>query len=94
MPVYMVSYDILNEGGTHDYEPLWKDLRQSGAHSMQNGLWVVELDCELPCVESRFAGFLDRGDRLMVSRLKSGEFLQSQSRAGTDAWLAAHPLED
>lgn len=91
MPVYMVSYDILNEGGTHDYEPLWKDLKSVGAQSVQDGLWVVELDSDLPCVESRFAGFLDRGDRLLVSCLKNGQFLQSQSRSGTDAWLAAHP---
>lgn len=90
MPVYLVSYDILNEGGSHDYEALWRDLKLSGAQSVQDGLWMVELDGDLPCVESRFAGFLDRGDRLFVTRLKAGEFLQSQSRSGTDAWIAAH----
>lgn len=94
MPVYIVSYDILNEGGTHDYEPLWKDLRSVGAQSVQDGLWMVEMDCALPCVESRFAGFLDGGDRLLVASLKKGEFLQSQSRVGTDAWLAAHQMGD
>jgi hypothetical protein len=30
MAVYLVAYDILNEGGLHDYEPLWHELKGWG----------------------------------------------------------------
>lgn len=90
MAVFLIAYDILNEGGTHDYEPLWRELKRLGGQTVQDSLWVMQWDGDNGGVERHFRAFLDQGDRLLVTRLRRGEFHQSQSRAGTGEWLAAH----
>lgn len=91
MAVFLIAYDILNEGGAHDYEPLWQDLKKHGGQAVQDGLWLVlwDQDAGAEAVERHVRYFLDEGDRLLVTRLRAGEFSQSRSRAGTDDWLAA-----
>lgn len=32
MPVYVFTYDLRNESGSQDYEPLWDELERLGAH--------------------------------------------------------------
>lgn len=95
MAVFLIAYDILNEGGSHDYEPLWQDLKKRGGQAVQDGLWLAQWDGDAGAAERHVRDFLDQGDRLLVTRLRAGEFCQSRSRAGTDDWLAAHvPLHE
>lgn len=89
MAVYLVAYDILNEGGTQDYEPLWHELKAMRAQSVQDGVWLLEdFGTEIE-IERHLRTFLDGGDRLLVTRIRGGEFCQSGSRLGTEDWLAA-----
>lgn len=89
MAIYLVAYDILNEAGTQDYEPLWHELKVLGAQPVQDGVWLLENDQNEDHVAQRLRAYLDLGDRLLVTQIHNGEFCQSHSRLGTDAWLAA-----
>lgn len=89
MAIYNIAYDILNEGGTHDYEPLWQELKALGAHAVQDGLWVLEFDGGLEMLAQRISALLDAGDRLFIAAVYHGEFCHRNSRAGADGWLSA-----
>lgn len=87
MTIYLMAYDLLNESGTHDYEPLWHELKALEAQSVQDGLWLLELNRSLAEAVHYFRAMLDGGDRLLITQLRDGEFFQSFSRRGTDDWL-------
>jgi hypothetical protein len=64
---------------------------------VQDGVWLLENDLDEDQVAQRLRAYLDRGDRLLVTRVRNGEFCQSRSRLGTDDWLAARwpdPVQD
>jgi hypothetical protein len=87
MTIYLMAYDLLNESGTHDYEPLWQELKAIEAQSVQDGLWMLEISRSLPETVQYFRPLLDSGDRLFITQLRDAEFFQSSSRRGTEDWL-------
>lgn len=89
MPMFNIAYDILNEGGTQDYEPLWQELKALGAHAVQDGLWVLEFEGGLQTLAKRVSELLDAGDRLFIAEVHHGEYYHRNSRAGASGWLSA-----
>ena len=87
MTIYLMAYDLLNESGTHDYEPLWKELKAVEAQSVQDGLWMLELNRSLSETVHYFRPLLDSSDRLFITQLRDGQFAQNCSRRGTEDWL-------
>lgn len=87
MTIYLMAYDLLNESGTHDYEPLWQELKAIEAQSVQDGLWMLEISRSLSETVQYFRPLLDSGDRLFITQLRDAEFFQSSSRRGTEDWL-------
>ena len=87
MTIFLMAYDLLNESGTHDYEPLWQELKAMEAQSVQDGLWILEVNRSLSETVQYIRPLLDGSDRLFITQLREAEFSQSCSRRGTDDWL-------
>ncbi len=66
MSVFLVSYDLVNESGSHDYEPLWAELRERGAVRTQLSAWYVDLDNTQKAVYEHFLPYMDNNDRILV----------------------------
>lgn len=89
MAVYLVAYDLLKEkAGTHDYEPLWNELKRLGAHKTQYSLWLVNLNDTPRQVVDHFKRFTDENDRILVSQVNPRQFWYVNAIAGTNDWLS------
>jgi hypothetical protein len=92
MAVYLLTYDLVNESGSHDYEPLWKALRSAGAHRTMYSVWLVASVGGAQAVHDQFKRYLDSDDRLWVTRVRIAEHWFSNAMAGTNDWLKRNPL--
>lgn len=89
MPVYVLAYDLINErSGTHDYQPLWDELKRLGAHRTQLSLWLINLNNTPQQVVEHFQQFVDKDDRLFVNRMRPKEYYYVNAIPGTNNWLA------
>lgn len=91
MSVYTLAYDLVKETGSHDYEPLWAELKRLDAHRVQYSFWLVNLNNNSKEVHDHFKAYLDENDRLFVDRLRKNENWYSGAMAGTNAWLERNP---
>ena len=91
MAVFLLNYDLVNESGSHDYEPLWAALREAGAHRTQYSTWLVASAAGAKGVHDHFQRYLDGNDRLWVTRVRPGEHWFSNAMAGTNDWLKRNP---
>jgi hypothetical protein len=66
MPVFLISYDLVNEDSSHDYKPLWAQLRKLGAVKTQLSAWYANLGNTAQEVLDHFKTYIDEDDRLMV----------------------------
>src|SRR5262245_20157316 len=41
---YALAFDLVNEQSSHDYEPLWTELKQLGGHRAQYSLWPINVN--------------------------------------------------
>ncbi|MCI5040018.1 MAG: hypothetical protein MRY81_10070 [Donghicola eburneus] len=90
MAIFVFTYDLRNESGSHDYQPLWDELERLGAHRFQDSAWFVNLNNTAKEVVEHFKGFTDSDDRLFASVLTKQHWF-SNARGGTNAWLKANP---
>ena len=87
MTVFYLTYDLINEKGSHDYEPLWSELKRLDAHRTQYSAWLINLANKPVEVTNHFKKYLDKDDRIMVTRLRKNEYDYFNAMAGTNAWL-------
>jgi len=92
MAIYIVSYDLINESGSQDYEPLWDEFERLGAQKTQYSVWLINLDNTSSEVRDHFAAFLDKDDRIMVCELTK-KHAYINAIGGTKAWLKKNPPE-
>lgn len=92
MVKYLVTYDLRNESGSQDYEPLWAELKRLDGHRALLSVWLVALNLDTPkAVIDHFQKFLDADDRIWATRLRKGEYHFAQAMGGTNAWLGKYP---
>ncbi|MPZ12272.1 MAG: CRISPR-associated protein Cas2 [Kiloniellaceae bacterium] len=90
MTSYTLSYDLRNESGSQDYEPLWKELKRLGAHRTQDSLWLINVNNTAKELQDHFKQYVDADDRLMVSELTHNQHY-SNAYAGTNDWIKNNP---
>jgi CRISPR-associated endonuclease Cas2 len=92
MAIYVLSYDLVKEAkGTHDYQPLWDELKRLGAHRTQLSTWLLDLDNSPKEIIEHFKTFVDKDDRLMVMALTKDHWY-ANAIGGTNAWLEARKV--
>lgn len=92
MAVFLVAYDLINERqGTHDYQPLWEELKRLGAHRTQLSLWLVSANNTVVEVRQHFQRFVDNNDRIWVTRLHKGQYDYCNAIGGSNNWLRNNP---
>jgi hypothetical protein len=90
MTAYHLVYDLRNESGSQDYEPLWAELRRLKAHRTQYSMWLVNASNSAKELHDHFKKFLDKDDRIWVSEITKS-YHYSNAIAGTNDWLAKNP---
>ncbi|HWR50752.1 MAG TPA: hypothetical protein VN428_06575 [Bryobacteraceae bacterium] len=92
MPVYLLAYDLIDEGrSSFSYQPLWDELRRLDAHRTQYSLWLVNLSNTSREVTEHFKQFVDQDDRLWVSEIRKSEHWFVNAMSGTNKWLERNP---
>lgn len=66
MAVFLISYDLVKENSSHDYEPLWTELKRLSAVRTQLSAWYADLSNTQEQVYSHFLPYVDSNDRLSV----------------------------
>lgn len=87
MAVFLLAYDLRNEAGSHNYEPLWDELNRLKAQRTQDSLWLINLNNSPTEVLEHFKGFVDGDDRLWITEILKGRHTFVNAKAGTNAWL-------
>lgn len=82
----------MEAGGTHDYQPLWDELKRLGAHRTQLSTWLLDLDNSPKEIVEHFKKYVDRDDRLMVVKLTKDHWYVN-AIGGTNAWLEARKVQ-
>lgn len=91
MAVYLLTYDLRNESGSHDYEPLWAEIKRLGGHRTQDSVWLLEVSNTAKELIEHFRSFVDGDDRLWAASVRRGEYHYVNAKSGTNKWLAANP---
>lgn len=92
MAVYLIAYDLVNEKKkSFDYEPLWGELKRLGCHRTQYSLWLGSFDNKPTEIRKHFQKFMDSDDRILVTRLRKGEYDYANAIVGTNKWLESNP---
>jgi len=90
MTIFVITYDLINEQGSKDYQPLWDALAKQDCHRTQYSVWLGNFNNTAKQVHDYFRGFLDTNDRLMVCEFTK-DYWYSQALAGTTEWLSKNP---
>lgn len=90
MTSYLLAYDLRNETGSHDYEPLWEELKRFGAQRTQYSLWLIATDAQAKPLHEHFKRYLDKDDRLWINEVVKNHYY-SNAIKGTNAWLDENP---
>ncbi|MBS7698604.1 CRISPR-associated endonuclease Cas2 [Chelatococcus sp. YT9] len=94
MAVFLVSYDLVNEGkGTHDYQPLWDAMDKLGAQKTQYSLYLLNVNNTAKEIREHFQKLVDSDDRIWVTRIRRGQYDYGNAISGTNAWMEKNPPE-
>ncbi|MTW19426.1 CRISPR-associated endonuclease Cas2 [Rhodoplanes serenus] len=90
MSTYVVAYDLVNENGPHDYQPLWDELERLGGQRTQYSLWLVNVTNTSKELHDHIKTMLDKDDKLWVFELTKNRSY-SNAIKGTNDWLSRNP---
>lgn len=90
MTAFLVTYDLVNESGSQDYEPLWDELKRLKAHRTLDSVWLVNMSGSAKNVHDHFKPLLDNDDRLLVCEFTKNHWY-SNARSGTNDWIKNNP---
>ena len=91
MSSYLLTYDLRNESGSQDYEALYKEMERLRGHRTLLSVWLVAMDLTPKGVADHFMKFLDKDDRIWVTRLRESEHHFIRAMSGTNAWIENYP---
>lgn len=84
MSVFLISYDLIDQ---KNYPVLWDALKDQGAHRMLDSVWLLSADNTAQEIVKWLSGYIDSDDKLVVTKLRKGEYWYRNVKAGTNAWL-------
>ncbi|KCZ64333.1 CRISPR-associated endoribonuclease Cas2 [Hyphomonas atlantica] len=90
MAIYLIAYDLRNETGSHDYQPLWDRLEELDCHKTQYSVWLGNFSNSAKEVHDHLKTYMDDDDRLMVSEFTKYHWY-SNAIGGTNEWLKKNP---
>ena len=90
MPVYVVSYDIKQGDGSHDYQDLYAAFDAIDSHKILLSVYLVSSTASVKELAAYFQQHMDAKDRLWVSEVHAREY-SGRAMAGTSDWLKRHP---
>jgi hypothetical protein len=64
--LFLVSYDLVKENSSHDYEPLTDALKELDSVRTQWSVWYVDSASDETTIYNYLFQFMDSNDRLMV----------------------------
>ena len=93
MPVYVVSYDLKQGSGSHDYADLYAALDKLKSHRVLLSVFLVSTPQNSRALFDHLSGFMDPKDRLWISRMPPRTKIDYSFKAmsGTNDWLKKHP---
>lgn len=88
MPIFILSYDLIDENGSSaDYQKLYDELDRLSAHRVQASLWLLKLNNTSKEVIDHFMGFADANDKFWVSSISAAGNWFKNANSGTNKWL-------
>ncbi len=90
MAVYLVSYDIKQGHGSHDYQDLYDALDAIASRRILQSVFLVSTARSSKKLYEHLLGFMDPKDRLWVSKVRKDEY-SYRAMPGIGAWLKANP---
>ena len=88
MPVFLISYDLVKENSSHDYEPLWAELKRLDAVRTLLSEWYADLENTAQEAYDHFRSYIDKNDRLLVVEVTKKP-VWNQGLQGTKAFIDA-----
>lgn len=93
MPVYVVSYDIKQGQGPHDYDDLYAAFDKLKSHRVLLSVFLVYTSWTAKQLSDHLYSHMDSKDRIWVSRMppKVNQDHAYRAMPGTNAWLKKYP---
>ncbi|WP_448536909.1 hypothetical protein [Sphingobium yanoikuyae] len=90
MAVFLVTYDLKQGSGTHDYADLYKAFERLESVKILYSVYLVATTSTATEVDQYLRSFMDPKDRLWVSEVHKGEYSGRVMTAGVE-WLRNNP---
>lgn len=90
MAAYVVSYDLKQGSGTHDYSDLDKAFAKLNCHKILYSVYLVSTTSTPGQLSKSLLGHMDPKDRLWVSEVHKDEYAGRIMEGGLD-WLKKNP---
>ena len=86
MATYLIAYDLRNESGSQDYQPLYDALDARGCVRTQDSLWICSSSKSAKSVFNELSKFVDEDDLLLVAEMTINYFYR-RALKGTGDFL-------
>jgi hypothetical protein len=90
MAVYLVTYDLKQGSGTHDYADLYKAFDKLECVKILYSVYLVSTTSTASEVDQYFRTFMDPKDRIWVSEVHKDEYAGRVMTPGVQ-WLKNNP---
>jgi hypothetical protein len=90
MTDYALAYDLVKEQSSHDYEPLWAELKRLGGHRTEYSLWLINVNNTAKETCDQLRNYLDKDDRLWGLELTENHYF-ANATDGTNDWIMNNP---
>lgn len=92
MTGFVLAYDMRGKPDSHDYQPLWDELKRFGSVRVQDSFWLISASNTAKELHDHIKKYMHTNDRLWVSELTKLHF-GSNIMPGTNEWLVSHPQD-
>lgn len=86
MATYLIAYDLIDEYGSQDYQPLYDALEARGCVRTQESIWLCSSDKTAKAVFNDLVELIDGNDRLWVAELTTNHYY-TRAVSGTNDFL-------
>jgi hypothetical protein len=86
MAYFFVSYDLVNEQGSFDYQPLWAEFNRLGGVKVLDSAYFLDLHHTTEELHHHLREFMDSDDRLVVVAFSNMPAC-TVTLQGTHGWL-------
>ena len=92
MPVYLVGFDVRNDGGVQDYAGLQAAMAKLEKHRLMPWLYLVSVPFTAGALKDYLLNQMGAKDCVWISKIHPRAKLEFayQTKGGTSAWLKKH----